>query len=653
MIGFGSLAREEMTPYSDLEFGILISDDNTKNRKYFKNLTTLIHLKVINLGETILRALNIPYLKEIDFFDSITPRGFAFDGAGVEGKGCKTPLGNGNFKLIQTPEKMAQYIGKDGKGNWWHEKEPHLPMELLTFTHLLGNPELTIEYARKVQLNLNMPYQEDLNLRQYFAKVHLAKKDMLSFDPGMQDLERHGMLFKIKNDFYRFPHLALDRLALLNKIEASDTFTRIDELNKQGALTQAASEKLRDWMNIALFMRLKTYSHYQAQKEMMNPLLKPFGFNEPELIKQQFALDQETLEKIKKIYHVFIPFYQAVKEFLAGNEDTLKLSDLEDDSPQTQGDIAARLFQNKEAKDFYLQALQVDPQNAGVLNALGVICQNQGDFEQAVEYANQALDIDMKYSDKNWAAIARDYTTLGFIYQKQEDFEKAITYARRALHIGIDLFGENHPVIAIRYHTLGTLYKEQGKLELAIQQAKKALAINQGLCADEKSPALARDFNILGMISYDQDQGDLEKAAEYIKQALEIDIKLFGKKHPNVAMRWRNLGMIYQKKEKLDLAIKYTKKALKIDCKFSQHNHPKLAISYNNLGTQYYQKRKLERAIKLTKKALKINLRFFRKNHSLIAKEFDNLGRIYQRQENFEQANKCFTLARRNELKLV
>ncbi|KIC76902.1 hypothetical protein DB41_DW00140 [Neochlamydia sp. TUME1] len=301
MIGFGSLAREEMTPYSDLEFGILIQDDTSSNKKYFKHLTALLHLKIINLGETILPALNITCLKAIDFFDGITPRGFAFDGAGVDGKGCKTPFGNGKtFELIQTPEKMAQYIGMDGEGQWWHEKEPHLPMELLNFTHLLGNHELTIEYGRKVQEKLNMPFQEGLNLRQVLGKHHLVQADMINFAPDMSNLEKHGMLFRVKNDFYRFPHLALDRLALLKEVPAADTFARIDQLNNQGILMNTAADKLKEWMSIALFMRLKTYSHYQAQQEMMNPLIKPFRFEDPNLIHKQFALDNSTLKKVKK-----------------------------------------------------------------------------------------------------------------------------------------------------------------------------------------------------------------------------------------------------------------------------------------------------------------------------------------------------------------
>ncbi|KIC76579.1 hypothetical protein DB41_FK00010, partial [Neochlamydia sp. TUME1] len=594
MIGFGSLAREEMTPYSDLEFGILIQEDNPANKKYFKNLTNLLHLQVINLGETILPALNIPCLKAINFFDSMTPRGFAFDGAGVEGKGCKTPLGNGKtFELIQTPEKMAQYAGKDEKGQWWHKKEPHLPMELLNFTHLLGSEDLTEQYRQNVQHKLNASYQQSLSVGQYLAQHHLVREDMENFDPGMGNLSKQGMLFKVKNDFYRFPHLALDRLALLKKVEASDTFTRIDKLRELEIITKGATEKLKDWMSLALFMRLKTYSHYQAQKETMNPLLKPFSFEDPALIEKQFALDHKALKEIKKIYYIFIPFYQSIHQFLAGNEEQLRSSNLEDKSLETKGHIYQRLFRHEKAEKLYLRAIKEEPQNARVLNALGIIYQEQGNLDKAVEYINKALAIELKLFGEKHPLVARDYNNLGTIYQKQGNLSKAVESIHRALAISLKILGEYHSDVATQYSNLGQIYYQQGNLDKAVEYSNKALAIDLKI-SDEYSPQAAIRYKNLGQIY--QSQGNLDKAADYTSKALTIDLRLFGEIHSNVAIDYNNLGGIYQKQGNLGKAAEYINKALIIDIKLFGGNHPWVARDYNNLGTIYQKRGNLDKA---------------------------------------------------------
>ncbi|WP_166154360.1 tetratricopeptide repeat protein [Neochlamydia sp. AcF84] len=678
MIGFGSLAREEMTPYSDLEFGILIKEDNDAHKKYFRNLTNLIHLKVINLGETILPALNIPCLKAIDFFDGITPRGFAFDGAGVEGKGCKTPFGNSKtFELIQTPEKMAQYIAKNEEGHWWHEKEPHLPMELLTFVHLIGNPGLTRQYGEKLQEKLIITYHEGLNLRQYLAKQHLVLADMEAFDPRMGDLSRQGMLFKVKNDLYRFPHLALDRLALLKKVEASNTFTRIDELNKLGIIKNNAAVKLSEWMSIALFMRLKTYSHYQAQQEMMNPLIKPFGFENPELIKKQFALDLGTLEKIKKIYRTFIPFYQTIEEFLTGTEDSLNSSDLEDNSLETQGSIALRLFQKEEAKKCFKLARKENPSDPYILGFLGSIYEASGNLDKAANYAEKALQISLDLLDENYSfliaiyynlrsidqkqcmleqtaehtkrvltinskhfennqsRIATIFNTLGTIYREQGNLKLAVKYTNLALAIKLKLLGENHPEVAICYNSLGLIYKDQGYLKQAIEYAKKALIINRKLFG-ESHLSIAKSYNNLGAI-YD-DQGNLDKAAEYAKKALVINLKLFGESHPHIAENYNNLGTIYHKQGNLGQAAECTRKALVINRKLFGKNHPSIAKFYNNLGIICDEQGDLKRAVEYSNKALTINLKLFGENYPITAENYNNLGAIYYRQGNLNQA---------------
>ena len=46
VVVLGSLAREEMTPYSDLEWAILISSEDEKCKDFFRDLTNLVHLQV-------------------------------------------------------------------------------------------------------------------------------------------------------------------------------------------------------------------------------------------------------------------------------------------------------------------------------------------------------------------------------------------------------------------------------------------------------------------------------------------------------------------------------------------------------------------------------------------------------------------------------
>jgi tetratricopeptide (TPR) repeat protein len=633
MIGFGSLAREEMTPYSDLEFGILIHGDTPANRDYFKRLTNLLHLKVINLGETILPTLNIPCLKA--FFDRIIPRGFAFDGAGMEGKGCKTPFGNHKtFELIQTPEKMAQYIAQDKHGKWWHQKERHLPMELLNFTHLLGSNELTEQYRQKVQENLNTPYQEGLNLRQHLAKEHLVQEDMENFDPRMRDLDRQGMLFKVKNDFYRFPHLALDRLALLKEVLASDTFGRIDQLNKLGVIKERAAEKLKDWMSIVLFMRLKTYSHYQAQQEMMNPLIKPFGFDEPE----QFALDQEALEKVKKIYHIFIPFYQAMQAFLAGHENDLTSSDLEDKSLQTQGDIALRLFQHTKAKKCYKDAKKADPKNPQLLSILGIIYEVQGNLTKAAKYAKEALELSLLLFSESSLLVANYKNNLGQIYKEQGDFEQAVEHGKEALKISLEHFVENHPTVSAYCNNLGQIYQAQGNPRKAIECTEKALAIDRQLFDENPHPSVAIHYYNRGRMY--KELGNLGKAAEDFKKALNIDLKLFGENHSMVANRYNDLGTIYQAQGNLSKAIEYNNKALNIDLKLLGESPHNVVRDYNSLGMIYLDQEKLDEAAKNIHKVLALYHKFFGRNHSLVATCYNNLGVIYLKQGNPRKAGK-------------
>ena len=127
IVGMGSLAREEITAYSDFEHIMLLCDD--KNYKsyleYFKWFSVIFHIVVLNLQETIVPSLNIASLNGKDsslgdwFYDHVTPRGISFDG--MMPHACKFPLGrqqhteNKKFtaELIKPVSEMLEYLSSD------------------------------------------------------------------------------------------------------------------------------------------------------------------------------------------------------------------------------------------------------------------------------------------------------------------------------------------------------------------------------------------------------------------------------------------------------------------------------------------------------------------------------------------------------------
>ncbi|MCC8483338.1 MAG: hypothetical protein LN561_02065 [Rickettsia endosymbiont of Labidopullus appendiculatus] len=156
VIGLGSMALKQMTPYSDLEFAILTGNDyykqsnDPKIKQYFKNLSHLVNFKISNLGETI-----IPTSKYGLDMSHLVHRGVNFD------LGGKTPLGRIDkpYELIKTIDGMLCYVRNAGDKVSHIDK--NLPYILEKVCYVYGNEQLVKSYKGKVTKFLHSKNEND------------------------------------------------------------------------------------------------------------------------------------------------------------------------------------------------------------------------------------------------------------------------------------------------------------------------------------------------------------------------------------------------------------------------------------------------------------------------------------------------------------
>lgn len=363
IIGLGSLARFEITPYSDIEWAILIDESdanvsdinldtsttqkptNLKTAKdYFVKLTHLVHFKVINLGETLLPSMAIKGLNSaypstpLDnwFHDDITLSGFKFDG--FMPSACKTPFGttitadtdegekspNGDevFSLIQTPSTMAQF-----QYDKWYIQDHLLPKVLQRVIYLTGDQGLFDCYTINVNeiLNKKMTFFGS-NIEDHISLMKNYKLGSISLKKqrALSSLERSLQLINkfhnfdmystvdFKHDIYRLPSSILEGLCILYNIDETSISSKILRLVETKKLNDEGGKNYMFVYSMINLNRLSIYLHNDSQKEIFYPYstIAPQGGNA--------NLDQHSIADsfFENILGLFIPLCEVISDLI-------------------------------------------------------------------------------------------------------------------------------------------------------------------------------------------------------------------------------------------------------------------------------------------------------------------------------------------------
>ncbi|MGF1935085.1 MAG: tetratricopeptide repeat protein [Nostoc sp. ChiQUE02] len=235
-----------------------------------------------------------------------------------------------------------------------------------------------------------------------------------------------------------------------------------------------------------------------------------------------------------------------------------------------------------QAEEVYRQIIDVNPKQLEALYGLGMLAQQQGQYQNAEQFFQSALQLQPEA-----AAI---HNSLGLTLQQQGKLEEAIACYEKALKILPDC-------IEVQVN-LGNALHIQGKL--SPEEQVHYADLNQKF-------ALGR-----------QQVGDFKIAELYYRQAIALQ--------PDLVQAYNNLGEIFQKQGRLNDALKSYQQAIKIK--------PDYPYSYHNLGHFLHQTSKFEEAIEAYKKALKIK--------PDLADTHNNLGNSLKALNKFDAARESY-----------
>ncbi|XP_078660859.1 uncharacterized protein LOC144905199 isoform X3 [Branchiostoma floridae x Branchiostoma belcheri] len=659
LIGLGSQATGLVTPYSDLEFAILEEKESEECLVYFRNLTHYLHLKVVKLGETILPALGIKSLNDfysenpLDnwYYDSVTPRGFAFDGSMP--KASKTPLGRqGKNKppseLICTPENMASKLEKDVTLYW---QGYHLASILKNPCLIAGDQDLIDTY---MDITEKILQADGGKMAQQLAQeTHKENNNMYNDERSLT-----ARLIDVKKEIYRFPALAVDCLALSSGIKptCATIWERIAEMEKQQVISPNNAHHLTVLTSISAELRLRTYMANGGQKENLSALASMEAMLSQQESSQQTNDETQTNAlSLKPVFHVpnetqlfryfftSVPLKQVLSEW-SGDKPTLtSFPVFYNSSLYVQGTMYHELCKYRLAIGCYNEALVnhedelTVTEKIDIYNKLGPAHHQIGQYEMSVSCNELALENYRKLHGENaeHPHIAGIYSNLGVTFATNGDHRKAIGYFEQALQMYRSIYGQGteHPDIATSLNNLGGAWNHLGDYRKAISYFEEALQMYKTVHGPStEHPSIALSFNNLG--SAWGDLKDHKKAISYHEQALLMYRGVYGPStaHPSIAVSLNNLGEAWSNLGDHRKAISYHEQALEMRRSiFGQgKDHPDIANSLNNLGTAWHHLGNYTKRLNYHEQALQMYKSVYgqTKAHHDIAVLLNNLGEV-------------------------
>ncbi|CAF1036011.1 unnamed protein product [Didymodactylos carnosus] len=152
-------------------------------------------------------------------------------------------------------------------------------------------------------------------------------------------------------------------------------------------------------------------------------------------------------------------------------------------------------------------------------HALGVIIEENGDYDLSLQWHQKSLEMWVRTLTSNDPTLGDAHNCVAVVYRKKGDYKRALDSNGKALMIFRQTFGDDHLKIAMCFNNIGVVYYEDKKYLKALEYYQKALVVWQKHLPANHSH-LEAAYNNIGEVHRYLDQYDLALKKGDMKQAL-------------------------------------------------------------------------------------------------------------------------------------
>ena len=633
VMGMGSLAREEATPYSDFEHMITLEEANYRPQHldYFRWFTLIFHIVILNVQETIIPALHIPSLNDKDsklgdwFFDSHT-RGISLDG--MMPHASKYPLGRGPTKnkpwaveLIQPFNNMLKYLSSESD-----LKEGYHLSDLLTKTcFVYGSREIYDQFVEGIITHLHTKTHQET--REEITT--LVKDDLNKFSTRLCVVKlRNNDTINIKQMVYRSSTLFIGAMGRFHNISQNSCFDIVKKMAEQNNITPQTKHSLLFAVAIACEMRLRVYMWHKSQRDLIEIKADKGGIknflnvagqsNTIRYFQVVYCLQCEVakLLRLTKLHFYTDPQliniatcyafginakYESETSRTMWNIDDFSFDDclnqlgehlknmrkcVEDDKSHDHAEtfetLARHLQKSKvydESLEFYKRVLEFYQQQQTTEVESGESSAAESSHSSSSESvpARKRQDSSQTPKEKqsstnNDENVARTFTNIGICLQNMSKPADALKRHQRSLKIyrKISLNEETDPNVAGTLNNIGNCHISLHECAEGLEYLQRSLKIYQKISLNQETdPEVAVTLNNIGSCLTNLHQ--YSEGLEYLQRSLKICQKtsLNEETDPDVARTLNNIGLCHKSLHQYAEGLEYLHRSLKIYQKIS------------------------------------------------------------------------------------